>query len=567
MWLKPPLVGIGIGLTLINRSWAFRGHGIETVPDFRGLISIRIISFFQVMEKLAAFILLIFTVSCCFLAVCSVSFMRTHAGLVVVPSSDIPDDATEVNLESNNIGNITHDPFTHLRALETLRLGFNDLTAIPSIKSTSNTLKWLYLNGNRITVLPEDAFADFSVLKYLRLSGNLIQEMEVGSLNGMTALKQLFLDGNDFNLFDNRMSAKNDLINLHRFVARNSKLIEFPCLGPYNTNKLKLIYVENCEISAVRRECVEDLGPGPFDIELQGNRLTSLANLSQVIATIRSLDVSDNEFLGDLPLVNYSNIHQNKLEILNISRTLFPVLPLIQPRLSLLELHASAARIMCVPTTRISALSHLQILDLSSNRIKSFPDDSCTDTSGDIAVLVASGLNSTTDFNNLKVLNLENNMIQNFPSSIRAIHLIILKLSYNQITEVSHENVASFSALKSLELSHNMIVAFLVGSMIPSNFMAHVLNLDLRNNRLDAIPDFSSSSAHIYLMENELVGFLNRSRVHQKVGWLRPTEQTKTPCSESLKWTRWYATVIFRHELIYKNSDQKRANIYVISIL
>ena len=414
-----------------------------------------------------------------------------------------------VQLSRNDIGDITTDPFTHLFAIEKLYLGFNGMTRMPAIQSTSDTLKILYLDWNKMINVPSNYFANFSVLIELRLSGNEIREIEIDAFAGLPPLNWLFLDSNPITTFDEYAASTDGLAGLGQFLATYSSPVEFPCLGPYNIKKLKYILIRNCQISVVRRDCVDALGPGPLYITLQGNRLTSIANMSRAVPRVELLDISNNPFLNEFPLVNYSEVASANLEILKLSGTVFPVFPLVQMRHSLLEVHAAAARIECVPTTRISALSTLHIMDLSSNEMSSFPDDSCINASSDNSILAASGISSVIQFSGLQLLNLENNTLQNFPHLDTATNLITLLLSFNRILSVSYNDVAHLKSLRNLEIRDNHIFSFLAGSAISPFFDTQLRTLDLSNNHLIEIPDLSNLTVDIHLAGNALVSFGN----------------------------------------------------------
>ena len=468
------------------------------------------------MKKPAMYVIWVWGITQLFLVLCGREYKGTSGGLTQVPS-DIPADVIEVYLDGNDIGDITTDPFTHLLAIEKLYLDSIGMTRMPAIQSTSDTLKHLYLTGNKITQVPSNYFANFNVLINLRLSGNEIREMGVGSLNGLTALRRVFLDNTPITTFDEYTASKDDLRSLIHFSADGSQLMEFPCLGPYNANKLKQIDIENCQISLIQRDCVDLPGPGPFDITLRGNQLTSIANMSRIIHRVRYLDISNNPFLEEFPLVDFTEVVKTNLQILNLSGTLYPVFPLIQMRHSILEIYAAAARIECVPTTRISALNILKILDLSSNQISLFPDDSCINTSSDNSILAASGINSMVQFGDLQLLNLGHNTLRNFPDLDTAPNLIALQLSFNRIRHVSYDEVAHFKLLQNLHINNNQITSFMYGSTIPPAFSSSLLILDLTNNNLTEIPDLSSLMADIHLAGNTMVSLGNSLNGMQSV--------------------------------------------------
>ena len=76
-------------------------------------------------------------------------------------------------LKKSNISNIPENTFSHLFRLRKLSLAFNDIKTLPSnIFNGLNLLEWLFINSNRLTILPE--IGELMNLEWLNISDNFL---------------------------------------------------------------------------------------------------------------------------------------------------------------------------------------------------------------------------------------------------------------------------------------------------------------------------------------------------------------------------------------------------------
>ncbi|OQV13915.1 Protein slit [Hypsibius exemplaris] len=119
-------------------------------------------------------------------------------GLTAIPSN-IPEDATELRLEQNQI------------------------TAIPSLAFTSyKYLKKIDVSNNRISDLAPDAFTGLDALTSLVLYGNALHDLIPGTFRGLRSLQLLLLNSNKLSCL--HMDVFDDLHSLNLLSLYDNKL-------------------------------------------------------------------------------------------------------------------------------------------------------------------------------------------------------------------------------------------------------------------------------------------------------------------------------------------------------
>ena len=144
-------------------------------------------------------------------------YTRKYARLTSVPS-DIPSDATQVDISSNElselesnvfrgiplcldlhlgynlIAQIDDDAFAGLSLLEVLNLNYNRLTTIRTNTFSSLTsLQELTIRYNQISMLEARAFGGLEHLRILNLANNHIAAIAPGVFTGLPSIRALFL--------------------------------------------------------------------------------------------------------------------------------------------------------------------------------------------------------------------------------------------------------------------------------------------------------------------------------------------------------------------------------------
>lgn len=103
---------------------------------------------------------------------------------------------TELSLQDNSIENIPNSTFTNLTNLTMLNLRFNMISSIDFAFKGLYKLRHLWLAGNRIQYVAEQAFADLRHLKKLGLATNQIWSISPMAFDGLDEVETLWLGGN-----------------------------------------------------------------------------------------------------------------------------------------------------------------------------------------------------------------------------------------------------------------------------------------------------------------------------------------------------------------------------------
>ena len=109
----------------------------------------------------------------------------------------------DLTLDRNRLASLPDGAFEHMARISTLRLNSNSLRTLPSRCFSSSPLtlmKRLYLESNRLTVIPADSAAaieNMASLRVLRLGSNRLTQLDDIDLSGLTRLNELMLHGNN----------------------------------------------------------------------------------------------------------------------------------------------------------------------------------------------------------------------------------------------------------------------------------------------------------------------------------------------------------------------------------
>ena len=131
--------------------------------------------------------------------------IHTH---IVPPELSLLKDLKYLNLNGNKLTSVPSE-LSQLRNLEYLNLKNNKLTSIPSELSQLIKLKELYLSKNKLTSIPSE-LSQLKNLKILNLCNNKLSSIP-SELSQLKNLKKLFLQRNNISLVPSGLSK---LINL-----------------------------------------------------------------------------------------------------------------------------------------------------------------------------------------------------------------------------------------------------------------------------------------------------------------------------------------------------------------
>ena len=170
-----------------------------------------------------------------------------------------------------------------LTKLETLQLQFNQITAVGVSLKNNRNLKFLRLDGNKITSLKADELCTLSQLTYIDVSSNSL--VNIDCFNVLASLEELHCTHNNISKIPQLRSLRK-----LRFVdLSNNKLSEIS--GLKGLPSLTVIHLN--------QNCLHDLKSlGPLtslqDLHIKGNKISDTKHLVDQFPNMEILDVSDN---------------------------------------------------------------------------------------------------------------------------------------------------------------------------------------------------------------------------------------------------------------------------------
>ncbi|XP_041816082.1 fibromodulin a [Chelmon rostratus] len=266
------------------------------------------------------------------------------------------------------------------------------LTAMPTIPSY---VKYVYLQNNAITAVPDSALANATSLVWLMMHHNQLTSHAIGkkAFLKLAGLERLYLQHN------NLTSIPSNLPRTLRDLRINHNKIE-------KITPADLEGMDNLTILYLHDNALTDMGTSLKALtsltllDISGNKLTKVPEalpqeLHQLYLDSNSIDSLPESFLGHFTQLQYVRMAHNQLTDKGIPPNTFNVTGLVELDLSFNKLE----RIPPVSTT-------LQHLYLQANQIKEF-------TLGSFCSVM-----DVTNFSNLRTLRLDGNEIsrQDIPS-------------------------------------------------------------------------------------------------------------------------------------------------------
>ncbi|XP_047437756.1 fibromodulin a isoform X1 [Mugil cephalus] len=259
------------------------------------------------------------------------------------------------------------------------------LTAMPTIPSR---IKYLYLQNNAITTVPDAAMANATSLVWLMLHHNQLTSEGIGKkvFLKLEGLERLYLQHN------NLTSIPANLPRSLRDLRINHNKIE-------KVTPAELEGMDNLTILYLHDNAISDIGSSLKALksltllDISGNKLTKIPDglpeyLHQLYLEFNSIDSLPEGFLGRFTQLQYVRMAHNQLTDKGIPPNTFNVTGLVELDLSFNKLE----RIPSISTT-------LQHLYLQANQIKEF-------TLGSFCSVV-----DVTNFSKLQTLRLDGNEI------------------------------------------------------------------------------------------------------------------------------------------------------------
>lgn len=266
------------------------------------------------------------------------------------------------------------------------------LASMPSIPSR---IKYLYLQNNHISALPDSAMVNASNLVWLMLQHNQIRSDAIGkkALLKLGSLDRLYLHHN------NLSSVPSNLPRSLRDLRLNHNAIDKILGADFDR-------MDNLTVLHLQNNVISDMGSSLKGLvslrllDISGNKLTKIpeplpSHLHQLYIESNSIDSVPEGFLGSFARLQYVRMGHNQLTDKGIPANTFNVSGLV-------ELDLSYNRLERIPIVS-STLEHLY---LQANQIKEF-------TLGSFCSIV-----DITHFSKLRTLRLDGNEIsrQDIPS-------------------------------------------------------------------------------------------------------------------------------------------------------
>ena len=299
-------------------------------------------------------------------------------GFTAIPN-DIPNDATEISLQKNQISEI--NSIEILPKLLKIYLSYNDLMEIPNLDNVGPTLIFLDIRYNKLTLVNTTRLEQLVVLRNLDLTGNTLLVGLTDESFVLPSLHAVSLGDTGFKEWPYYLSILNNLLSVafsyNTFTINYIQPMPvfklwfshgnfgpvFPDLSNISTT-LKELYVTDCNL-----------------VEIPHERLASLRILSM-------LDISLN------PLSIIPDPHGMSLQSLIMTSTRFqevPNLTNLGQTLEHLFIGGTDQQYKRISTQWLSTLSHLTELYLDDAPLEELPDFTHYNTTGRIVTISVGG--------------------------------------------------------------------------------------------------------------------------------------------------------------------------------
>ncbi|KAL2091139.1 hypothetical protein ACEWY4_013402 [Coilia grayii] len=257
------------------------------------------------------------------------------------------------------------------------------MTAVPSVPSR---MKYVYLQHNQITSVPDEAFANATNLVWLMLHENNIGSVGKKAFAKMQSLDRLYLSNNNLTKVPANLPS-----SLRDLRLDNNRIAKVP------PNAFE--GMENLTILLLHDNAIQEVGAALKGLtsltllDVSSNRLKKVPEslpdqLHQLYLESNAIDAIPNNFLGHFQQLQYVRMSHNELTDKGIPPNTFNVTGLV-------ELDLSYNKLERIPTVSTS-LEHLY---LQANHIKEF-------SLGSFCSVV-----DVMNFSKLKVLRLDGNEI------------------------------------------------------------------------------------------------------------------------------------------------------------
>lgn len=418
-------------------------------------------------------------------------------------------------LAGNRLTLLADDAFSGLPKLQEIDLSDNQLAALPPrVFNASQNLQKLSLQNNSLSLITVDLFQGLFQLKYLNLSRNLISShlISAETFSSLTGLETLDLSHNKISKVDDEIFSK--LSSLREMFLHNNLIHRVePKAFAASTNLGTLDLAFN-KLSTVLELLTEDQ-------ELEILRLGNNKIQNLTLSCEKLLDLECQENL--LQTVPDFLIKCNKLKTLDLSNNKISALSDggFSGLDNLFGLSLAGNQLTTLSNNSFSNISSgLNILNLANNNLETIERAAFSDLKDLRALrLDENGLNDinglVSHMSNLHWLNMSNNNLEWFDYAFIPNSLAWLDISYNQISDLGNFYGLSNFALQTLVASHNVI-----NKLGPGSLLETLVHVRINNNHLSELESNTLAS----LSELQVVDLQSNQIRH-----LKPDSLTTSP--------------------------------------
>ncbi|XP_033755716.1 uncharacterized protein LOC117338471 [Pecten maximus] len=228
-----------------------------------------------------------------------------------------------IDLSSSGITSVADTAFAGLKTLTNLKLNDNFLDNVP--KNLPSTLAILYLNGNRISSLPDDIFRDLTSLQTLYLGANIIVTLYQSSFSGLINLKILHLVQNKIGTLPGRVfqpltrlvSLELNENNIKSIPDQSSLFESLNALQYLNLADNALVTMLNSlfnQLPSLQHFHLENNNIGNvMDIDREGKLFAGLHNLQTLDLSNNQIQTIHDSSFRDLIKLQQLNLRQNRV--------------------------------------------------------------------------------------------------------------------------------------------------------------------------------------------------------------------------------------------------------------
>lgn len=388
-----------------------------------------------------------------------------------------------LNLQHNNISELSSETLTGLLALRTLNLSYNHIDQIPNeMFFNSKELREIHLQNNELYELPKGVFHQLKQLLVLDLSQNQLTSHHINNetFAGLLRLRVLNLSHNALTRIDSKTFS--DLNILQVLILKNNSIgyiDENAFLPLYNLFELNLaenrlhtlndklfdglkvlskLTLNNNLISIVETNVFEKC-PNLKELDLSSNQLQDVPDALKYLSDLRTLDLGENLIVKfragafkNLIQLNGLRLIDNQIE--NITKGMFDDLP----QLSVLNMAKN--RIQSIERDSFDANKEIEAIRLDGNFISDI-NGIFSQLSSLLWLNVAENHLVWFDYafvpKNLKWLDVHGNYIEslgNYYELQKEIKIKTLDASHNRIVEIGQMNVPNSIELLFINNNH-----------------------------------------------------------------------------------------------------------------